>query len=159
MSLIYESTHFSVEAEKKPLVDRMDGGHIAIHPKVKVSTRQDLSPKQAIELMRLTMVVGEGMTTVLTRHGVDIGRINYQDNGNWSVFKPGGAQLHVHIYRRAKNAIHQKYGQSLNFPHINENPAFYASLRPLAKEDVEGIRTEIIQLLSQEKYKDQSWGL
>jgi hypothetical protein len=32
--------------------------------------------------MRLTMVVGEAMIKVMNDHGVDIVKINYQDNGN-----------------------------------------------------------------------------
>ncbi|NCB21134.1 MAG: hypothetical protein EOM88_04455 [Clostridia bacterium] len=42
--------------------------------------RQALEPKLAIELMRLTIVAGEAMTTAMNRRGVDIGRINYYNN-------------------------------------------------------------------------------
>jgi diadenosine tetraphosphate (Ap4A) HIT family hydrolase len=72
MATIYESENFIVEAVEKPHVDRDDGGHIKIYPKVRLSDRQQLSPKQAIELMRLTIVVGQAMTTVMNQHGVDI---------------------------------------------------------------------------------------
>jgi len=43
--------------------------------------------------MKLTMMVGEAMATALNRRGIDIGRINYQDNGNWGVFGPEGPYL------------------------------------------------------------------
>lgn len=39
--------------------------------------------------MRLVMIVGDAMTIVINRHGIDVGRINYQDNGSWGVDKPG----------------------------------------------------------------------
>src|SRR5689334_1279270 len=100
MAIIFESLNFIVQSAEFPLVDRNDGGHITIDPKFKVSNRQDLTSREAIELMRLTMIVGEAMTIVMNRHGVDIGRINYQDNGNWSVFTPEGPQLHYHLYGR-----------------------------------------------------------
>ena len=159
MAIIYESENFIVQSAEYPLVDRDDGGHITIDPKFEISTRQELSPKQAIELMRLTIIAGEAMTSVMIRHGVDIGRINYQDNGNWSVFKQGGPQLHYHLYGRAKNAVYQKYGQTLYMPHKDEDPAYYEGFKALTKEDVEGIAEEINRLLNQNKYSEQMWGL
>jgi hypothetical protein len=99
------------------------------------------------------------MTTVMNRHGVDIGRINYQDNGNWSVFAPEGPVLHVHLYGRAKSAKVQKYGQATFFPHRNDNPEFYARCNPLTAEDVKEIRNEIMRLLDDEKHSDEAWGL
>ena len=123
--LIYESINFLLETAELPLVCRNDGGHIIINPKVKVATRQELSPKLAIELMRLTIVAGSAMTTALIKLGVDIGRINYQDNGNWAVFLPEGPTLHIHLYGRAKNAIHQKYGDACFFPQRGIDNSYY----------------------------------
>ena len=143
MTLIFETLHFVVNAPEKPHIDRVDGGHIVIAPKIAVIDRQHLSHEQANELMQLTIVVGKSMHDVMNAHGVDIGRINYQDNGNWSVFKPEGPTLHIHLYGRAKSAKIQKYGQALYFPHPNEKPEFYAGLKPLTKEDVTAIRREI----------------
>ena len=159
MVLIFESESFYVLAADKPHITRADGGHIVIKPKVKVVDRQQLSPKQAIELMRLTIVAGQAMTTIMNKMGVDIGRINYQDNGNWSVFKPEGPYLHVHLYGRAKSAKIQKYGQACNFPHKEEQPKFYEKNQPLTAEDIKEIREEITRLFSQDKYKDSNWGL
>jgi diadenosine tetraphosphate (Ap4A) HIT family hydrolase len=128
MATLFESSHFIVESVEQPLVDRNDGGHLAIHPKVRVSTRQELSSEQAIELMRLTLIVGQALTTVMNSHGVSIGRINYQDNGNWSVFHPQGPALHIHIYGRATNSVFQTYGEALHFPHRENHPQLYANL-------------------------------
>ena len=157
--LISESKNFKVEVPDFPLIDREDGGHIVIDPKLKVRDRQELSAGLAIELMRLTMIVGEAMTTALTNRGVVIGRINYQDNGNWSVFKPDGPALHVHIYGRAKDAKIQRYGQSLFFPHKDEDPNFYLGLKPLNLDDIVAIREEMTRLFSLPKYANETWRL
>ncbi len=159
MTLIYETENFIVKAVEKPHIDRSDGGHIKITPKIRYSIRQELSPRQAIELMRLTIVVGEAMTKVMNGHGVDISRINYQDNGNWSVFKPEGPYLHIHVYGRAKSAKIQKYGQACYFPHKEEKPEYYENFKPLTKEDVEDIKKEIARLLKENKYLDSEWKL
>jgi diadenosine tetraphosphate (Ap4A) HIT family hydrolase len=159
MAIIFESTNFIVKAEDQPLVDRNDGGHVTINPKQKISTRQELSAMQAIELMRLTVVVGKAMEKVMKTNGVAIGRINYHDNGNWSVNKPGGPTMHIHLYGRAKNATSQPYGQSLNFPHRDVYPEFYAHLNPLTDKDVADMLVEIENLLREEMYHDSTWCL
>jgi len=83
MVLILEARHFTNVALDRPHVSRGDGGHLVINPELAVEDRTQLSREQAVELLKLTMVVGEAMSTVLTRKDIDIGRINYQDNGNW----------------------------------------------------------------------------
>ncbi|MEO5564344.1 MAG: hypothetical protein ABIR18_12940, partial [Chitinophagaceae bacterium] len=85
MATIYETINFIVEAPGKPLVTRTDGGHIIITPKIALVDRTQLSPSLAIELIYLTMLIGEAMTIAMNKRGIDIGRINYQDNGNWGV--------------------------------------------------------------------------
>lgn len=159
MTMIYTSENFFVEAVEKAHVDRNDGGHIAIHPKVRILDRQQLSPKLSIELMRLTVVVGQAMTKIMNEHGVDIGRINYQDNGNWSVFKPEGSSLHIHVYGRAKSAKIHKYGQACFFPHIEEKPEYYEDFKPLNEDDVKDLKTEIERLFKKEKFSDSEWGI
>jgi len=159
MAKIFESENFIVEAVEKPHVDREDGGHIKISPKVRVLDRQQLSPKQAIELIRLTIVVGQAMTKVMNKHGVDVGRINYQDNGNWTVFKPEGSYLHIHLYGRAKSAKTHKYGQACFFPHREEKPEYYEDFKSLNKSDVKDIKIEIEKLLEEKKFSDSEWGL
>lgn len=159
MAIIYESENFIVEAVEKPHVDRDDGGHIKIYPKVRLLDRQQLSPKHAIELMRLTIVVGQAMTKIMNEHSVDIGRINYQDNGNWTVFKPKGSYLHIHLYGRAKSAKTHKYGQACFLPHREEKPEYYENFKPFNEDDVKDIKTEIERLLNEEKFSDSEWGL
>jgi diadenosine tetraphosphate (Ap4A) HIT family hydrolase len=158
MKIIYETKDFLVSAPDKPLVDRQDGGHIIIDPKTKIRNRQQLRPDLAIELMRLTMVTGESMQTVLRHNGISIGRLNYQDNGNWSVLKPEGPLLHIHIYGRAVDAKIQPYGQALFFPHRDTHEEFYSPLQPLTHEDVLGIHEHMTVLFKESRYSDHAWG-
>lgn len=146
MAIIYETENFIIESHEKPEIDRLEGGHIKISPKVDVEDRIKLSPRQAIELMRLTMVAGEALVKMMASIGIDIGRINYQDNGNW---KPS---LHIHLYGRAKNAIMQKFGNPIIPGHKEE-------YKPLTDNDVEILRNEIEAKLKEGKYSDEVWGL
>lgn len=149
MALVYEARHFILKTLDRPHVSRGDGGHIVIDPKVPVEDRTQLTAEQAIELVKLTMVGGEALKTVLTRKGIDIGRINYQDNGNWR------AELHVHLYGRARNAKLQPWGHALAFPPTRE--AFIremGDLEPLNAGDIAELRAEIARLLATEKYRD-----
>jgi diadenosine tetraphosphate (Ap4A) HIT family hydrolase len=159
MALIYQSENFIVASADRPLIDREDGGHIIVEPIIKIVDRQQLQAREAIEFMRLTMVAGEAMKTVLSANGIAIGRINYQDNGNWSVLKPEGPHFHLHIYGRAMNARYQPYGQACYFPHPDTHPEWYARLKPLSSSDIDGICKKIYLLLSEARYADEHWRL
>jgi diadenosine tetraphosphate (Ap4A) HIT family hydrolase len=154
---IFQTKNFIVEVAEKPHVTRTDGGHIRIFPKLKVVDRTELSPELAIELTRLTMIVGEAMAKALNKRDIDIGRINYQDNGNWSVFKPEGPYLHIHLYGRAKSAKIQKYGDACYFP--QRSTGFYDSFEPLNDDDIKEIRKEIESIFKEDKYQDKKWCL
>ena len=157
MALIYSTKNFIVETHDKPHITRTDGGHIRICPKVRVVDRTQLSPELAIKLMRLTVIVGEAMTIALNKQGIDIGRINYEDLGNWGVFTPEGPHLHIHLYGRAKSAKINKYGDALRLP--QRDTGFYDKFEPLNKKDIQEIKKEIESILKQKKYQDKSWGL
>lgn len=154
---IFQTKNFIVEAVDKPHVSRTDGGHIIISPKVRLVDRTQLAPGLAIELMRLTMVVGEAMTTELNKRGIDVGRINYQDNGNWSLFKPEGPYLHIHLYGRAKSAKIHKWGDACYFP--QREAGFYDSFESLNDGDVEEMKKGIELIFKEDKYQDQNWHL
>ncbi len=154
---ILRTKNFIVVSVEKPHVTRTDGGHLKIFPILKLVDRIELNPFLAIELMKLTMIVGEAMTKGLNNRGIDIGRINYQDNGNWSVFKPEGPYLHIHLYGRAKSAKIQKYGNACHFP--QRDTGFYDSFESLNDGDIEEIKEEINIIINQDKYKDENWHL
>lgn len=146
MATIYETNNFILESHEKPEIDRLDGGHVKVSPKVDVSDRTQLDPKLAIELMRFTLVAGEAMKVAMKKVGVEIGRINYQENGNW---KP---HLHVHLYCRAKDATMQTYGDPIIPGHKEE-------YQPLNEEDIQNIKEELDNLFGLEKFSDKEWGL
>jgi diadenosine tetraphosphate (Ap4A) HIT family hydrolase len=156
MAFIYQSINFIVEAPDQALVTRTDGGHITITPVVRLADRSQLSPALAIELIYLTMLIGEAMTSGLIDRGVDIGRINYQDNGNWGVFKPEGPYLHYHLYGRAKNAKIHKYGEACHFPF--RETGFYDQFEPLNAGDIHAIQEQLRLLLKEDRYQRAQWG-
>lgn len=149
MPLIFESENFEITTPDHPHVSRGDGGHLIINPRQPVEDRTRLSRNKAIELMKLTMVAGEAMKTVLTQKGIAIGRINYQDNGNWR------HELHVHLYGRAHGATIQTYGHPLALPPTPQ--AFreqMGALEPLGAADIAALQAEIVRLLGTDKYRD-----
>ena len=150
MALIYETTNFILETREEPFVDRAEGGHIRIWSKIKISDRTKLTPQQAMEYMKLSMLAGEALTSVMQKQGIDIGIVNYQEMGNWSVFKPEGVTMHMHIFGRAKTAIKQKYGEAVSLP--RRETGFYDGFEPLNENDIQEIRKEIERLLATGKY-------
>ena len=146
MAKIYETKNFIVESHECPEVDRREGGHIKISPKGDYSDRTELNSQEAIELMRLTIVSGKAVKRAMKKIGVEIGRINYQENGNW---KP---HLHVHLYCRAVAATMQKFGDPITPGHRDE-------YQPLSQEDIKLIQAEVEDLFSREEYSDEKWGL
>jgi diadenosine tetraphosphate (Ap4A) HIT family hydrolase len=157
MVLIYETKNFTVETAEKPHVDRDEGGHIRIVPKEHFLDRTKLSPKLAIEFMRLSMAAGEAMKTALTKRGLEIMRINYQEMGNWAYKTGEKPYLHLHIYGRAKNAKKQLYKEAVYLP--DRSTGFYDSFKPLKEEDAKAIRKEIERIFEEEKYNDSNWKL
>jgi diadenosine tetraphosphate (Ap4A) HIT family hydrolase len=143
---ILDTKHFDVITPEQPHVARGDGGHLIINPKVAVEDRTHLDGERAIELMKLTMVAGAAMKTVLTRRGIEIGRINYQDNGNW---RP---ELHVHLYGRARGATGQPFGHYLALPPTAQAFRAQPALQPLTADDVAALKAQMMRL-AEEKYQ------
>ncbi len=145
MISIFKSKSFIVEPHPRPEVDRLDGGHIVINPKVMLEDRQQLTPDQAKELMRLAILVGEAMKRYYKSIGFELHRVNYQDNGNW---RP---EQHIHLYGRAKTAKYQKAGDPIISGHKDE-------YQILNDTDIASLQKEINQLLTEPNYSDSAWG-
>jgi len=96
--------------------------------------------------MRLTIVSGKALVEMMASIGVEIGRINYQDNGNW---KPS---LHIHLYGRSKNATMQKFGDPIVPGHKEE-------YKPLTNTDIEMLKIKIEEIFKDDQYSDKTWGL
>ena len=158
MALIYETEHFIVESHEKPFVTRMDGGHVRIRIKdATISDRTKLDAKTAVELMRLTMIVGEAMEKGMNNRGVKVVKINYQDMGNWA-FKTGEKPfLHIHVFGRTFDAKYQIFPESVYLP--DRSSGFYDHFEPLNEEDIVEIRKHIESISAQDKYVDEKWEL
>lgn len=145
---VIDFKEFFVVTPDHPHVSRGDGGHLIINPRVNVEDRTQLSREQAVELVKITMIAGEAMRTVMTARGVPIGRINYQDNGNWR------RELHVHLYGRSLNAKRYPWGHFLQLPATPEKfRAESYDLEPLNEGDVSALHNEMTRLLASEKYR------
>lgn len=155
MAFIYETPNFVVESFETPHVTRNDGGNIRILPKRKVEDRTKLTPKLAKEFMRLTMVTGEAFKKAMSKRGIELARVNYQDMGNWA-FKTGkNPFFHLHIYGRAKNAVYQPYTEAVQLP--DRSTGFYDKFEPLNSGDIAVIQREIQVALRKDKYRDKNW--
>lgn len=155
---IYETENFIVESHEKPFLPRTDGGHIRIKIKDEsITDRTKLNPEIAVELMRLTMVVGEALQVVMNKQGIPVIKINYQDMGNWAYKKGQNPFLHVHIFGRSTDAVKQLWPESMYLP--DRGTGFYNDFEPLNETDVKLIRREIEDLFKQEKYQDKNWHL
>lgn len=159
MSEFYRTENFIVESHPRPFVMRTDGGHIRIRViDESIADLVDLTPKQATELTRLTMLVGEAMQAGMNERGIPVVKINYETLGNWA-FKPGGGHpfLHVHVFGRASNAAKQPFPEAVYLP--ARETGFYDGFEPLNEADEQVILAHITQLTKQEKYLNSAWNL
>lgn len=149
--IIAESKTYIVEVPEKPFVSREEGGHLRIMSKLKVKDRTELDTEQAMEYQLLSMLVGKSLELGMIERGVEIGNVNWQEMGNWSVFKPEGITMHMHIFGRAKTAQVQKYGEAVKLPF--RDTGFYDDFRKLDENDIVAIKQKMSRLLESEKYQ------
>lgn len=141
--IIFEDDSFVVATLIRPHIDRKDGGHIIVYLKSNNWINfSDLPQDIATGLVLLAMRVGKAMLQSLNENGIDVGTINYQINGNWSVRCDSRDPIHLHIYGRAKSSVNQKYGESLFLP--LPSTGFYDGFSPLSDADIESIKKQII---------------
>ena len=155
---IFETTNFIVESHEKPFVSRTDGGHIRVAIKDRsIEDRTKLTPRIAIELMRLTLVVGEALQKVMNEQGIPVVKINYQDMGNWSYKDGNKSYLHIHVFGRASNAVKQPFPESVYLP--DRSSGFYDGFEPLNERDCLLFGAFINTLFSENRFSDKTWGL
>lgn len=146
MSIIYQTPNFILESHDKPEIDRLDGGHIKISPKFDIEDRTQMTPSQAVEFIRLSILAGRAMKLGLEKQGIMIGRINYQENGNWN------PHFHLHLYGRAIDATYQKYGEPIT-------PGHRDIFKSLNEDDIKAIQTVIKELRMLPEFSDEKWRL
>ncbi len=157
-TVIYKTENFVVTVPKGPHIPRREGGHLMIRQKdFLFGSRSELTPKLAIEAMRLTILVGDAMTKAMENRGIKIERINYQENGNWALQKGEPPVFHIHLYGRTKTSVTQKWGEALVFP--NKSTGFYDGFEPFNEEDIKEIKKNLTNLEKDKKYKLENWNL
>jgi len=158
MAQIVETKNFIVESYEKPFLPRTDGGHIRILIKDKnITDRTKIESIVAIELIRLTMIVGEALETAMNIRGIPVVKVNYQDMGNWAYKTGDKPSLHIHVFGRASNAVKQPWPESIYLP--DRKTGFYDGFEPLNADDVKEIKKQMAIIESKEKYQLKNWGL
>lgn len=143
---VYEDRCFMVISPSRPLNCRDDGGHLILIKKQPVTDRSDLTLEEAIDFMRISMAVGKAMYEVL---GIE--RMNYEDLGNWGVDDPGGAKMHLHLFGRAREQVHQVRGQHMSlFP--KDHPIYQGHLKPFTAEELRQLKSKVAEILAEPKY-------
>jgi diadenosine tetraphosphate (Ap4A) HIT family hydrolase len=145
-NIVYEDNYFIVLSPGNPLNCREDGGHLIMVKKDKVTDRSDMILQEAIDFMRISMIVGKAMYLVL---GVE--RVNYEDLANWGLDDPEGPKTHLHFFGRARKQLHQVRGQHIAlFP--KGHPIYDGHLKPFTEDEVERLRVKIEEISQEEKY-------
>ena len=144
--LIYEDRYYQVVAPEFPLNCREDGGHLVVVKKEPVTDRSDLTYQEAIAFMRISMAAGRAMYDVL---GIE--RMNYEDLGNWGLDDPGGAKMHLHLFGRSREQIHQIRGQHM-FLYPKDHPIYKGHLKTLTEDDLVRLSARIGEILVDAKY-------
>ncbi|OVE74903.1 hypothetical protein BVX95_00860 [archaeon D22] len=158
MVLIYETENYIVESHEKPFVSRIDGGHIRIKVKdTSITDRTKLTQKQAIELMRLTIVVGDSLEKGMNKQNIPVVKINYEDLGNWAFKRNESPYLHIHVFGRSKDAKKQVFPEAVYLP--DRSSGFYDDFEPLNDEDIKIIKYLIESSFQTDENSDASWGL
>lgn len=143
--LIVESDNFTLESHEAAEVSRTDGGHLVINPKTTVNDRTELSADLVKEMALLTNVAGSAMKDGLAERGIELGRINYQDNGNWR------SELHIHLYGRAINATYHIYGEPIKAARTKAEKIVQT---PITPEDCGAIREQALAYAKLEGYEE-----
>lgn len=161
MPKILETKNFTVVGHERPHQSRENGGHVVITPKKRYAHRYEMPLSLGTALMHLSMIVGEATTNIMRKNGLDVARINYQDNGNWS-YKPiynKPPHLHVHLYVRTKGESHpdkdkrfQAFPDALVFAPPESD--YYKNFKPLTEKDCQDIKEEFERLLATDRYQD-----
>lgn len=161
MPIILETKNFIVLAPDRPHHHRNNGGHIKVASKQHFSERTQMPRELYLEMMEIVRLVGEAIPLALKKLDIDVVRINYQDNGNWSFFPDAETKpyAHVHLYIRTMSELHptndprfQPFPHALFFPYIKEHPDYYNSFKSFSESDCALIKQSILGLLNTEKY-------
>lgn len=156
--IIYETDNFTVEVGDSTFVSREDGGHLKIKMKNPVADRTELTPKLAVEYMRLSMIIGRALKNAMNNRGIPVVNVNYQDMGNWAWKEsPIQPKLHMHIFGRSKNAKKQVFPEAVQLP--AKETGFYDNNEPLNDNDIIELKKQIAIEEQKPKYDLTQWSV
>jgi len=139
------------------LVDRLDGGHLLVHPPRRVWERSELSLRELSWWSALVAASGRAMLDTLPQ--LADGCVNYWEAGNWSLHDaalPHGRKdvrarrrVHQHLFGRSRTAAHRSWlwGEAPLFPRFVERDAWCAFFQPLARDECAAIVHRLVELL------------
>lgn len=140
--IFFETESFFVAIPNPPHIDRKDGGHIVIVSKKFYNAFYEMPDEFSNELIVIAKCCGKALQQTLCSKNIEIGIVNYQINGNWSVHTCDKEPVHMHVYGRAKKSINQIYGEALYFP--NPKEGFYDKFTPLTDDEIAEITNYLI---------------
>lgn len=111
-----------------------------------MTDRSDMTYEEAIDFMRISMMIGKAMYQVL---GVE--RVNYEDLGNWGLDDPGGPKMHLHFFGRAREQTHQIRGHHM-FLYPKGHKIYRGHLKPLTNDELRRLRRKVKEISQEEKY-------
>ena len=132
-----------------PLIDRGDGGHLAIDPPRDVWDRTELAPEELSLWERLVAATAKAMLVELPQ--LKGGCLNYWDAGNWALNEAappsglktgkGARHLHLHLLGRSPQAKHKdwQWGESPFFPAYKDRLTWAADFQPLTAHECRAI--------------------
>lgn len=141
--IIINTQNFTVYTVKIPHVDRREGGHIVIACKnIMYMNIEDMPQDVLHELIDVASRCGMYMKRMFKKEEIDIGIINYQINGNWSVLEDNREPVHMHLYGRAKRSKNQRYGSALFLPDLKTG--FYDGNKGLTGEEIVYLKEKLL---------------
>lgn len=139
------------------LVDRLDGGHLIVHPPRPVWERSELTHQELCAWSALVASTGRAMLDVLPQ--LERGCINYWEAGNWSLHDaaaPKGPKavrrrrrVHQHLLGRSRTATHPSWlwGEAPLFPRFAQRQAWSATLEQLTRGECRDVIRLVVELL------------
>jgi diadenosine tetraphosphate (Ap4A) HIT family hydrolase len=150
--LVYRWSLCSVIIPVKPSIDRKNGGHLILFPHRHVVRRSELKPKEAIALMRASMIIEQAMYDILPSLGIDLVNINIQDNGNLNIDEPSEKRhFHLHFYGRVRDDIDYSHREFLCLPPTGSE--YYKNLTSFNIKDKELLRARIKELNKDPRFR------
>ena len=141
-----------------PLLDRIDGGHLVVHPSRPVWERSELTSRELGSWARLVSATGAAMLECLPQ--LRDACVNYWEAGNWSLHDaadPIGPKkvdawrrVHLHIFGRSRDAAHPawRWGEAPAFPKFADRIEWARNFRPLSPTECAAIRDVIRRRLN-----------